>query len=429
MNHQEPLPPLSYNDRLKAVNDWVDTLNPSGNTNRLRKYLTQCINWYHGRSHYGWHTNVEYRIRWRNHMLWAISSPILEYDVSFFHKSEVDPDFIPEWEQVSFKKIEDGVYDENFIKPDRFFDPKCNIDKINIPDEQAEKKIKNKIKLSANRPLSVSISTQIPYTELSLSQEPTVTKICQPKEPTTAVVDNKEYFANALCSACKTVHRFDGDRSDTNVIGKVRKRGFFNRHELLTVSKEVDSGWTIVNKGANSRLVSIKEQNWGENYYAVLNSKEALDAGSLPNSLSPYYEDMKLPKNISKKKKSKQLKRNHKVFKSEGENKTVKGKDIHLLSIIKHNYYPNSFKPKCSEIKRTYFGGEMKYVSVRQAFEHLYKKTVKNNKNPDVAYFMDYCSTVKSTRIKDRNWAVVYKYFFTFNIMKQKKDLDPILLV
>lgn len=79
-NTCEPLEPLGYEDRIKKKNEFIESLQKSGNTIRLSNYLEQCINWYHNRQ-FKKVATVEYRYRWSQHREWIIGSPIIEEKV------------------------------------------------------------------------------------------------------------------------------------------------------------------------------------------------------------------------------------------------------------------------------------------------------------------------------------------------------------
>lgn len=86
-NFEIKLEAMDYQSRLRKLNDFIDKRKESNNRERLRKYLTCVVNWYHGRN-CKIHVTPEYRIRWKKHVDWIIGSDriILEYKVKTFNK-------------------------------------------------------------------------------------------------------------------------------------------------------------------------------------------------------------------------------------------------------------------------------------------------------------------------------------------------------
>jgi len=409
-NTNNKLPPMTYEERKFAVDNWLNTLPDSGNNKRLRKYLHQCIDWYHGKPHYGWHTNLEYRIRWKNHMLWALSSPILDYNVSFFHKSEISKDYKPEIEITSLKEtIDKGTYINQ--KPKPFFDSEVDLNIINTPNNKDTDTIKKLIKNKKGiNQLVFPIETQINNIQLGTAID-FKKVLCFPKEFEVPLMDRKEHSTTVECSSCNKVHKFMGKKYYSQTVGDVRKRGYFYHHELDLPSNIVEDDWVKVSKKTYKLKVAVQEKLWSENYYAVLHTKDVNEDNSMPISLSPYYKDSVNYSN------HKQFNKKVKKNKKQASNNRKGKKDTGVFGQnVKTNVYPNKLRPICSNIKRKYEKDIFKFISINNAIRVLYNKMSGNYATDEqIKKFMEICSHRKSCNFPNRKWRFLFGRYFNFS--------------
>jgi hypothetical protein len=80
-NFEKPLEPMTQETRTQELDAFINRMIEKGrsanNMNRLRIYLKQCIDWYHGFRPRRWNTTPEYRYRWIKHFEWITGSPAL----------------------------------------------------------------------------------------------------------------------------------------------------------------------------------------------------------------------------------------------------------------------------------------------------------------------------------------------------------------
>jgi hypothetical protein len=265
-NYNEPLGPCTYTERLEKVNEWVDSLPESKNRDKMRKYLNACIAWYHSAPYNKPKTTPEYRSRWKNHVLWAIGSPILNKTTLYRSEGE---------KNVIAKRIERPVQSIH-TKEER------------IVDEDVELELTYHIKTFPH--ISNHIDAGL-YSDI-------VKRRSKPALNPIAVLDNGE------------LHQVEKSnlRAEPALMSRIRNT---NAVEIINPKVKKTSSWVFVEKHYKPCHEFVKQDPLFKNYYAVLESVKLPKTSPMPFDLSPYKEDYELKKSIKKKnpKKGKQQKK------------------------------------------------------------------------------------------------------------------------
>jgi len=282
-NHETGLPPLNYKERLEALNKFIEKRPPSNNRDRLKFYLTNCVNWYHGKK-YTKSATVEYKKRWQFHVEWILGSAIKDSQITFFKRNDVERVYEDKAENRSMETIDPPSLEEhNRLLRDgksiqtAFLDNSIIVDyKVTKTQQEVKKEI------FRHRPTEPRIKGEINPNNLDKKKRP------------------KMEFRGPC--TCGEICKFSPVQNmGANRLKEVKEAGFLN--EIDVEAKHEERQWTVVTQKTVPARKRMYNQSPFNNYYAVLTVEQPKHIESIPPVLTPYPEDYITYKKSSRKKK------------------------------------------------------------------------------------------------------------------------------
>lgn len=238
-NNEKPLPALNFHDRMAELDKFINKMPDTGNTKRLKIYLTTCVKWYHGFKISKLSPTKEYRVRWKNHVEWILGSPILlaapvvKKNILIEKKKVITEEITVTDKTVTFlhapeKYMMLNIKDEKLIKQEHF--PEIN-----------GKKKKSKLK---------------------------------------------------LVNDCQCGSKCEFEFKNGEDVGDLRKGKSIMAHEFKRY--ETNHEWCLVGKSKKTTFISPKSESLDfKNRFITLQNlcDVSLDDATMPAHIAPYMED------------------------------------------------------------------------------------------------------------------------------------------
>jgi len=268
-NLEEKLPGLNFNDRMKAMNRFVDKRPESNNRERLRLYLRNCVQWYHGRN-YKKTATLEYRTRWQNHVSWILGSDIVETKISYFKKIDIPVTYVETQNDLSRTCMEPPKLSEHleFVKEgksrnENLFD-NLIITRYNEDVEVTE----TKKGMLLHKPLEKTVKAVENPNSLDKKKRPKI-----------------EFRGPCDCGA---VCKFTPVRMGAGRLKSIKEDGEIDVIDLEPKSEE--KTWEVVVRKSNQKAKRLFNESPFRNFYSVLSNVKGEDE-KIPHDLNPFPKD------------------------------------------------------------------------------------------------------------------------------------------